>query len=143
MQRPESGTWKESNMRREMNWVLGAVVVGLAACGSDTAGTGGSTCTLGTAATVTISSAGVSPKMACVIPASTVTFTNTDTVPHTLAPDAATGCALLNVGPIAAGQSAPVTFPAVLTCTYHDVASPSNTAFHGTVSVATPGTPGY
>lgn len=131
-------------MRRELSCALGVFVVGIAACGGDaTTGGGAPACTLATAATVTISSTGVSPKAACVIPGSTVTFTNTDAVSHTLAPDAATGCALLNVGPVATSQSVPVTFPAVLNCAYHDAASPSNTAFQGTVSVATPGTPGY
>jgi plastocyanin len=134
-------------MRRELSRVVSVVVAvaGLAACGSDTTSGGGGTpgCTLSSAGTVTISSTGVSPKAVCVIPGSTVTFTNADTVSHTLAPDAATGCALLNVGPIAASQSVPVVFPAVLNCAYHDAASPTNTAFQGSVSVATPGTPGY
>jgi hypothetical protein len=49
----------------------------------------------------------------------------------------------LNVGPIATSQSSPVTFPTVLNCAYHDAGSPSSTAFQGTVSVATAGTPGY
>ena len=133
-------------MRRAMTAVVGAAIVaGLAGCGSDTSSGGGGSgaCSLGTSATVTIASTGVSPKAVCVVPGSVVTFTNTDAVAHTLAPDAATGCALLAVGPIAAGASTPVTFPAALFCAYHDAANPSATAFQGSVSVATPGTPGY
>lgn len=133
-------------MRRTMAAVVGAaLVVGLVGCGSDTSGGGGGSgaCSLGTSATVTIGATGVSPKAVCVVPGSTVTFANADAVAHTLAPDAATGCALLAVGPIAPGASAPVTFPAALFCAYHDAANPSATAFQGSVSVATPGTPGY
>jgi plastocyanin len=135
-------------MRFVTTSVIGAaLVLGLAGCGSDSStpsGTGGTSgCTLANSATVTIGSTGLSPKDVCVTPGSIVTFSNADTVAHSLAPDAATGCSLLAIGPIAAGRSTPVTFPVALACTYHDVANASATAFQGSVSVASPGTPGY
>lgn len=138
-------------MRLVTTSVIGAALaLGLAACGSDsppatgTGGGGGNTCTLASSATVTISSTGISPKQVCVTPGSVVTFSNTDPVAaHSLAPDAATGCALLAIGPVASGQSTRVTFPDALLCAYHDVANASVAAFQGSVSVASPGTPGY
>ncbi len=134
-------------MRLVTTSVIGAaLVLGLAACGSDTStpsGTGGGTGGCSFANAVTIASTGITPKDVCVTTGTVVTFRNTDTVAHSLAPDAASGCALLAIGPIAPGASTPVTFSAPLICNYHDVANASVTAFQGSVSVAAPGTPGY
>jgi plastocyanin len=119
----------------------------LSACGSDTPTPGATTasgCSLVSAQTVTISSTGVSPKIACLLVGGSVTFSNTDAVAHTIAADNAAACPLLDVGAIAAATTRTVPFPATLLgCGYHDAASPSNTAFQGSVSVAAAGTPGY
>ncbi len=126
-------------------WILGAVALGVAACGSDSSGTGtgGGTCTPTGAASITITSAGVAPKAVCVLPSGTVTFANNDTVAHDI--ESGTACPDLNVGSIPAGQTRVVTLPAAEVCGFHDAAAPTNTAFQGTVAVTSgPATgPGY
>jgi plastocyanin len=76
----------------------------------------------------------VSPLAVCVLPGGTVTFTNSDTVPHDI--QSGTACPELNLGPIPPSQDRAVTFPAVGVCTYRDQNDPANAAFQGTVAVA-------
>jgi hypothetical protein len=127
--------------------LVGSSLLLLSACGSDTptttAGTG-SSCNLVSAQTVTIGASGVSPKIACVLVAGSVTFSNGDTVAHTIAADNAVACPLVDVGALAPAATRTVVFPAAISsCGYHDAGSPTNTAFQGSVSVAPAGTAGY
>ncbi len=121
-----------------------AVIAVLAACGGGSSSTqGGGSCTPGTSASVTISSAGVAPKAVCVQPGGTVTFHNNDTAAHQIQ---STGtCTELNLPSIAAGQSDTAMFSTTGTCTYQDATQAGNAAFQGTVAVsAAPTTgPGY
>ncbi len=132
-------------MTRTMAGVVGAAVLALSGCGGDGGGTGGTggTCTPGTAATVTLSSTGASPKAVCVVPAGRVTFNNTDTVAHGVEFDAA--CGVAAVPSIAAGATGSATFPTAKVCSFHDTAAPTNVAFQGTVAVSdiVVGGPGY
>ena len=129
--------------------VVGAVaaLVAVAACGggSDSGGGGGGgSCTPSDLKTMTLTSAGVTPKAQCVLPNGTVNFVNNDTVAHDIAGDA--GCTALNIGAIAPASSKAATFSATLqTCNFHDANAPTNAAFQGSVTVATaPATgPGY
>lgn len=132
-------------MTRASSWILGAAALGVAACGSDSSGTGGTggTCTPTGAASITITSAGVAPKAVCVLPGGTVTFVNDDAVAHDI--ESGTACPDLNLGSIPAGQSRAATLAAAEVCSFHDAATPTNTAFQGTVAVSSaPATgPGY
>jgi plastocyanin len=107
-----------------------AAALGLAACGGG--GGGAATCTPGQSASMTIKSTGISPTNVCVLPAGSVTFTNSDAVPHHIEFDAAT-CP--TVPEIAAGSSQQATFPStVMNCSFHDGNNPA-AAFSGTVAV--------
>ena len=118
----------------------------LDACGgSSDGGGGGGVCTPGTTAAVSITAAGVSPKAVCVLPVTgAVTFTNNDTVAHTIQ-DSGTTCPQLNLGPIAAGGGTATTaaFPTVAVCQYRDQAAPTDAKFQGIVGVTTGPQPGY
>jgi plastocyanin len=73
----------------------------------------------------------------CLFPGGTLTFTNSDTAPHTIQFD---GSCPGPTGPIAPSSTTqPVTFPNAQTCTFHDAANPSNMAFQGTVAVTATG----
>ncbi len=128
-----------------MKAATGSIVVALAflaGCGGSGGGGSGS-CAPGATATVKVGSAGFSPKAVCVLPAGSVTFTNTDTVAHDI--ESGMVCLELNLGPIPAGQSATATFPTAQTCSFFDAAHSTDAAFEGTVAV-TSGTvsgPGY
>jgi plastocyanin len=107
-----------------------AAVLGLAACGGGGGG-GSATCTPGQTASMTIKSTGLSPTNVCVLPTGSVTFTNSDTVPHHLEFNDTTSCP--TIPEIAAGTSPQVTFPTAATCTFHDASNAP--AFSGTVAV--------
>ena len=109
-----------------------AAVLGLAACGGGGGGGGGAaTCNPGPTASLTIKSTGLSPTNVCVLPLGSVTFTNSDTVPHHLEFDNPS-CA--TIPEIAPGSSQQATFPATTTqCTFHDANNAA--AFTGLVAV--------
>ena len=83
--------------------------------------TGTTTSTAPATATVTIQAFKYNPASVTVKSGGTVTFTNMDTVAHTVSP--ASGAAFTGSGNIAAGASATVTFPTAGTanykCDYH------------------------
>ncbi len=98
-------------------------------------GGGGSTNTT----TITITSSGASPRDITVAVGSRVTFQNNNTTPHDMNSDPHpehTACPPLNVGFIAAGQSATSqNLNTARVCTYHDHNQPSNTALQGTIRI--------
>ncbi len=116
---------------------LTTAVAALSACGGGGGGGGGgsTTCNPSAAAAITISSTGITPTAVCVTPGGSVTFTNSDTVPHDI--EAAAGCTAQNLGSIDPAQTRVVTFPTSQTCTFQDNAKPGNSAFQGTVAVNT------
>lgn len=126
-------------MRTPFEWLIGASLLGLVACGgSSTDGTGGpvgGTCTPGLTASVGLSATGATPKAVCLRPGGSVTFTNGDTVAHTIQ-WAGASCPTANLGPIAAAGNASVSFPDEAICTFRDADAPANTAFQGTVGVS-------
>jgi plastocyanin len=115
-----------------MRLVTSAVLVfALGACGS---GGGGSSTTCPQSATVTVSSAGVTPTTVCIAPGGTVTFSNTDTVAHDI--EATGACTPLNLGSIApATMKTTTALTIVATCGFHDAVNAS-AAFQGTVDVS-------
>lgn len=119
----------------------------LGACGGGSSSKqGNGTCTPGQSATMSITSAGVSPQAVCVLPGGTVTINNHDTVAHDIeASTAGTACAALNLGSIAASQAATAMLATAATCTFHDAGRASDAAFQGNVYVTSaPATgPGY
>jgi hypothetical protein len=93
----------------------------------------------GPTVTVTITSAGVSPKTQTIAPGTRITFQNNDgrsremtSNPH---PDQ-TDCPALNVGTIAPGQSrTSQPLNATRTCGFHDHSDPENVNVQGSVTV--------
>lgn len=133
-------------MTRGTCFALCSAAVLLGACGGSMNNSGGgTTCNPGGTAAITIKSTGMSPMNVCVLPSGTLTFTNSDTVPHDMVSDAT--CPELNTGPIApSGGIAMVTFTNTSKiCSFKDSLNPSNTAFQGFVNVTTApvGGPGY
>lgn len=120
-------------MRISGSFALSAAVA-LCACGGSGGGGGGSgTCNPGATAAITIRSTGITPTAVCVLPTGTVSFNNTDTAAHSFT-SADCPVELSNVAIPASGTHS-VTFPNQETCTFHDVAAPSNAAFQGTIGV--------
>jgi plastocyanin len=120
-------------MRLGSAFVVSAALA-LCACGGSGGGGGGGTCNPGATAAITIKSTGITPTAVCVLPSGTVSFNNTDTAAHTFT-SADCAAELSNVA-IPASASHTVTFGANQeTCTFHDVAAPSNAAFQGTIGV--------
>ncbi len=125
-------------------WIVLGFAAGLSACGgssSDGGGQGSCSPTMSTG--FTLSAAGVSPKAACVLPAGTVTFTNSDTASHDIVSSG--GCPDLVVGAIAPSQQKSVVLSTIEICTFHDASNATNTAFVGTIAVnnAMVSGPGY
>jgi len=120
-----------------------ALALFVSSCGSDSpagpsgGGGGGGGGTI--AATITITSAGVSPKAVTVAAGSRVSFVNNDSRPHTMNSDPHpehTDCPEVNVGFIAAGASGTTqNLTRVRTCGYHDHNLPDVTALQGTITV--------
>lgn len=93
---------------------------------------------------MTVTAGGFKPQVLHVNYPVTVTFTNADTVPHTLAsaPDLGwDNCPEMNaVGTLKPGQSTSVAFSEEdAVCAYHDAAQPSSTAFQGYIAIHAPG----
>ena len=86
---------------------------------------------------VSITSQGLDPQVLHIVGDVGITFVNRDSRPHDLRSDphpAHTECALMNLGPIAAGETR---VTAVITpgqgCGYHSEDDPANRAFQGFV----------
>jgi len=91
-------------------------------------------------ATVTITSAGVSPKSVTINVGEVVTFVNNDSRLHEIDSDphpAHTDCPPINaVGNLSAGQSRNTgNFTSSRSCGYHDHNDASNTALQGTITI--------
>jgi len=121
--------------------VLLALLV--AACGGDdnpgTNPSGGGGGGGATAATITITAAGVSPSTVTVAPGSRVTFVNSDGRPHDMNSDphpAHTDCPEINVGFLQAGQSGTTqNLNTVRTCSFHDHNQPDVRSLQGTIRI--------
>jgi plastocyanin len=104
---------------------------------TDGGGSSGSGGTVG--ATITITSAGVSPKSVTITAGSRVTFVNNDSRPHDMNSNPHpehTDCPALNVGFISAGASGTSqNLTTVRSCGYHDHNQPDVTALQGTVII--------
>ena len=120
------------------------VALTLAACGgggSNTPAPPGAPSEPGsTATTITITSAGVSPRAVTISAGSRVTFQNNDNRPHEPASDphpSHGSCPPLDqVGTIPAGQNrATGNFNTPGTCRYHDHLNDTNANFNGTITV--------
>ncbi len=126
-------------------WIAFGVATAVSACGGGSSSGGGGTgsCNPTMSTGFTLSSAGVTPKAVCVLPAGTVTFTNNDTAAHDI--QSSGGCPDLVVGSLAPSSQKSVVLSTVETCTFHDASNPTNTAFVGTIAVnnATVSGPGY
>jgi plastocyanin len=103
-------------------------------------GGGGSTSNGPIAATVTITSAGVSPKSVTIPVGSRVNFVNNDSRSHDVASDphpVHTDCPAINlVGLLTVGQSrATADMSPARSCGYHDHDDPTNPAWQGTIVI--------
>jgi len=115
-----------------------ALALLVSSCGSDNpsgpSGGGGGT----VAATITITSAGVSPKAVTVAAGSRVMFVNNDSRPHEIDSNPHpehTDCPEINVGFIGAGASGTTqNLTRVRTCGYHDHINPDVVALQGTIT---------
>jgi hypothetical protein len=89
--------------------------------------------------TITITSAGVSPRDLVVARGARVTFANNDGVGHDMNSDphpAHTSCTDMNVGNVSPGQTRQTDVLNIArTCGYHDHNQPSNTALQGTIRI--------
>jgi hypothetical protein len=89
--------------------------------------------------TITITSAGVSPRALVVARGARVTFVNNDSVGHDMNSDphpVHTNCPDVNVGFVAAGQSRQSdVLNTARTCGYHDHNQPSNASLQGTIRI--------
>jgi len=115
-----------------------ALALFVSSCGNDSpsgpSGGGGTV-----AATITITSAGVSPKAVTVAAGSRVMFVNNDSRPHDMNSNPHpehTDCPEINVGFIAAGASGTtLNLTRVRTCGYHDHNQPDVVALQGTITI--------
>lgn len=123
---------------------LGIASLLLTACGGSDGPSPGPSPTPGgpggtIAATITITSAGVSPKTVTVAAGSRVTFVNNDSRPHDMNSDPHpehTDCPEISVGNIQPGASATTqNLTRVRSCGYHDHNQPSVTSLQGTIII--------
>jgi plastocyanin len=93
----------------------------------------------GTAATITITANGVSPKDVTVAAGSRVTFVNNDNRPHDMSSDPHpehTDCPTVTVGFIQVGQSATTqNLNTPRTCGFHDHNQPTTTSLQGSIRI--------
>ena len=89
--------------------------------------------------TITITSAGVSPRDLVVARGTRVTFVNNDGVGHDMNSDphpAHTSCTDMNVGNVSPGQNRQTDVLNIArTCGYHDHNQPSNANLQGTITI--------
>lgn len=138
-------------MTRGYHWLAGAaagLALTVAACGGGSGdsgsptspGGGGTTSNGPVAATITITSAGVSPKSVTIPVGSRVNFINNDSRSHDMASNphpVHTDCPAINVvGLLSAGQSrATADMSPARSCGYHDHDDPDNQAWQGTIVI--------
>jgi plastocyanin len=108
--------------------------------GGSTGPSGGGAPPTGSAATITITSSGVSPKTVEVPVGSRVTFVNNDRVFHEMQSDPHpehTDCPEIGeVGALSPGQSKQTgVFRIARTCGYHDHGQDTNTSLQGTIVI--------
>ena len=112
----------------------------LAACGGDSPSSVPDQAS--SSLTLTLSSAGVSPKESSVSGGSSVTFVNIDSVPHRLAsnPDSQQAeCSELNSPTLLPGEEFIATIASRnATCEFIDGLNPTDSNFQGTIAVTTP-----
>jgi len=112
----------------------------LAACGGDSPSSAPDQAS--SSLTLTLSSAGVSPKESSVSGGSSVTFVNIDSVPHQLAsnPDSQQAeCSELNSPTLLRGEEFIATIASRnATCEFIDGLNPTDSNFQGTIAVTTP-----
>ena len=119
--------------------LIAAFAVTAAGCGSDSPSSpsGGNDGTI--AATLTITSAGISPKTTSIPVGSRVTIVNSDTRTHNMNSDPHpehTQCPALNVGVLTAGQSrTSQNLTTARTCGMHDHDDPDNSLWKATITV--------
>jgi plastocyanin len=120
-------------MRRAFALLLGVTLLAAAGAVASVASTSS------TAATVKITKTGYSPNAVSIIAGEAVTFTNSDTAPHTVLFKTTTGMHCTTVVPLvlAAGQSADCTFSTAGRFSFSDATSKGN-KFRGTVTVSAP-----
>ncbi|MEW5982433.1 MAG: hypothetical protein AB1806_08680 [Acidobacteriota bacterium] len=109
-------------------------------------GSGGSSSSTPAAATITISSAGVSPRSLSIEAGQKVTFVNQDSRPHEIGSDphpVHTDCPPTNtIGLLQPGASKTTSdYGTMRACGFHDHLDPDNAAWRGTILVGTTGTP--
>ena len=134
-------------MNERWRWLVCAAVVGLGACGGSSSSTGSSgpsttpSTTLAPGGpTITITSAGVSPKQIEIAVGSRVVFVNNDSVPHEMSSDphpTHEQCPPVNeVSALPPGQSRQTgVFNTPRTCGYHDHGQSTNTSLQGTIVI--------
>lgn len=120
--------------------LIAAFAMAAAGCGSDSPSSpsgGGSDGTI--AATLTITSSGISPKTVSVPVGSRVTIVNNDTKSHNMNSDPHpehTQCPALNVGTLTAGQSrTSQNLTTARTCGMHDHEDADNALWKATITV--------
>lgn len=118
--------------------VLTALALTAAACGSGSSSpSGGNDGTI--AATLTISSTGISPKTATIPIGSRVTIMNSDTKSHNMNSDPHpehTDCPALNVGTLSSGQSrTSQNLTTARNCGIHDHDDPDNALWKATITI--------
>jgi plastocyanin len=119
--------------------LIAALAMTAAGCGSDSPSSpsGGNDGTI--AATLTITSSGISPKTATIPVGSRVTIVNSDSRTHNMNSDPHpehTQCPALNVGVLSAGQSrTSQNLTTARTCGMHDHDDPDNSLWKATITV--------
>jgi plastocyanin len=124
-----------------------AATIAAAACGGSSAEptsptqqpSGGNSGGAQSSATITITSAGISPKAVTVARGGTILFVNNDSVVHVPSSNphpVHTDCPDVNVGSLSTGQSrATQALTIARTCGFHDHNNPQNAALHGTITI--------
>lgn len=123
------------------------MIMMLSGCGGSSSSSGGGTNpnpvpsgTPPAGPTITITSAGVSPKQLEIAVGSRVVFVNNDSVPHEMSSDphpTHEQCPPINeVSALAPGQFRQTgVFPTARSCTFHDHGQNTNTALQGTIVI--------
>jgi plastocyanin len=145
-------TFIDDRLRRGRRFALGALLLAAAACGGGGGSSPSTPSTPSTPAptaspvaadpstTITITSAGVSPKQIQVAVGGRVTFVNNDTAFHEMASDPHpihTDCPEINqVGALSPGTSRQTAaFTRARTCGFHDHGQENNTSLQGQIVI--------
>ena len=127
-------------MAREFPVLAAAVLAVACGGGGNPAGSSSSGVTGLVGGTITITSAGVSPRTITIRVGESVAFVNRDSIPHEIASNPHpehTDCPPINeLGTIGAGQTRTTgVFTAPRTCGFHDHIFDTNTALQGTIVI--------